>query len=414
MANRPLDSQVIAGFRPSGDGAHLVWEEDEDKESDDIRVVYMRLYPAIVPVVFTTSGSLTYQGKRTEKDKETVVVFDGDNKASAPYPEIYNVKLTRIGGFYDKTGAVIPGVEIKFNANKNLVEASHEGFGVVEVEYDVNYRLYKFKFDGPGCPIDPFDVVDPEYEPFDKAVLVAIDGAKEAIATYSPDIPKCETKELRVNLQPGAATPRIDLIIDPEYPPSLGPDIGVHSVINCGCRVRHIPKVPSTVKTNTGNIREVDEGIGTLYQEVNEMLLFSGSSSVNLSYQSHSKPLMLRHGRYRNKWGSRVIPNFRGAGESVFEVERPNETTKRNPRRRVVGNDEVVSVDDWGNTLEIFGVVEVTYKYSYRLFELEFSYNDTLDVFNQAYVTAFRQGTGDNPDEPADLRVDPPSMKGAT
>ncbi len=416
MANTVLTQQVTANFEPNGDGAQLLWEDDDEREDEeDIRLQYVRLYPTVVPVVFNTSGTLSYKGIRTEKKKESVVVFSGESEASVPYPNLYNVKLTRVGGFYDKTGAIVSDVVITFNANKNIVKSTHEGYGVVELEYDVDYRLYTFRFAGVGCPDDPSEETPEDFEPFDKSVLVAIDSAKDAIATHEPSMPNCEDKTGGVNRQPGAKSPRIDLIIDPDYPPSLNQDIGVSTVIVGGCRVRHIPDVSSTVTTNSGVVNEVNLiGEGKLFQEVHELLLFSGSSSVNTEYQAHRTPKLTRKGTFHNKWGTRVTPEFYGAGETVTEVDRPSERVKKNPRKRVVGVDEVVATDDWGNVLEIYGVVLAEYNYSYRLFELAFAYDDDANKFIGSNVNAFLDKPGDDPDQPAHLEIGPPTMKGNT
>ena len=408
-----LTSYVEVPFAPDGGtGASnlIIWETDEERESDDIRETWVRLYPIDVPVVVTTSGTLSSNGRHT-KSGEDYVIFSGSNAVASPYPNIYNVTVFLLGKFYDNDGNVIPGVTVSYDPNRQQIIASSEGYGIAKLVYTVDYVSYLYQFAGVGCPDSPLSPI-PEGKPFDDAILVGMDPAKAAVGTHNLESPECEKKSLIVNRQAGAKVPTIDLIIDPEYPIRLIAG-SCPNIICQGCRVRHIPAISSTVKVSSGTIEEIEPGVVN-YQEVNELVLFSGSSSVNITYQAHSKPNFVGHGTFRNKWGSSVSPEFRGAGERVTEVDRPSEHTRTNPRSRIVADDEVVAVDMWGNTIEVFGVLEASYVYSYRLFEVELGYNTETDEFETTFMTALRSGSADEIDEPATLVLTPVSMKGQT
>lgn len=412
MANI-LTSSIEVPFSPdggTGSANSIVWENDDDIAEDDIRKAWVRLYPTNVPIVESTSGILVASGRKV-RDGESYVVFNGSRRVSSPYPYIRNTRVTQIGQFYGADGEVILGVTIVYDPVRQEVVSSSVGYGIARLEYTVDYTSYLFTFDGIGCPDSPFDPI-PTGKPFKDSVLIGIDPTRLAIGTHNMDSPACETKSVIVNRQPGAKTPTIDLMIDPEYPVSLGGGL-CSSTLCQGCRIRHIPAIASTVKVNAGSISEINPGTVN-FAEVNELVLFSGSSSTNLGFQAHSKPAFVAHGTFRNKWGSSISPEFRGKGERAIEVDRPTEHTRKNSRPRTVSDDEVVCVDSWGNTIEVFGVVEATYVYSYRLFEVKLAYNSSAGAFETTFITALRSGDSGEIDEPATLAIQPNTMKGET
>ena len=409
-----LTTQLEVPFAPNaGGGYSILWEADPDIEPEDIRFHYARLYPHHVPIKVATTGTLRSRGTKVHK-VEDVVVFSGDKEQKLRYPEAYEVSIKKVGTFYSTTGAIIPGVIVTYDHIREQLISSHEGYGVVEVEYKAKYESFRLRFSGVGCPLDPY--ADLPEKPFKTSVLVALYPTKDATATYTPTLPICEQKSLKVNLQPGAETPRIDLEIDPEFPLRLGRETNASGDLYEGCRIRHIPDIESEVRSSTGTIRPMStlEVGRNLIQEVTELILFSGSSSVNIGYQSATTPRVLRKGTFRNKWGSTVIPEFRVSGQKVYDVERPSQFVKKNPKARIVGADEVVCTDVWGNTLEVFGVAEVSYTYTYRLFELQLGLDKDAGRFSRSFITALRYGSEQELNQPATLMIDPTSMQGVT
>ena len=439
---KSLQTSLTVPFGDSAGFKSIQWEIDKDREPPEFHQEYVRLYPQGVPVRFATSGTLLRLSAQTQTIEE-VVVFSGTNETALNYPEGAFISLQQFGLFYGMDGNPTT-TSYAFDKVRNLIESTKPGYGAVIVTYTVNYTLFLYTFGGGPCPgsiTDPYSgpttfppafTPTPPYSlpgtstpsttpeprsPFDHAVLVAIDPLRGATATQEMTPPECERQEFFVNKGQEANLPTCDLVIDPDFPERIRwletEDVNDSYPIWAGCRVRLIPATTNaTVRANwpDSTVKEISKNHT---QYVEQALSFSGSTSVNLDFQPKGSIGVIKRGTYRNKYGDSELVYFRGPGEKVTEVEWTGPNSYRNPRTRYVGADELVCVNSWGRALEIFGLVDVTYTYSYDLYDVSIPYDSKEEKFRKVFLTAINEDDPQNL-QPGELEIEPPSLKGTS
>ncbi len=414
-----LKTSLRVNFGEYEDKKKILWENDDERDSDEVNQKYVRLYPPDVAVRFATAGTLSGGTSRVD-DIEEIVIFSGNNEVQLRYPEAYNAKIDLLGNFYDSDGNVQTAT-FAFDATKNAIVSSKVGYAALRVSYKARYRGFLYTFLGGPCPglsslYAPPTAIS-NAAPFKEAVLVALDPSRGAVASLNMDPPDCEELKFFVNKGKAADIPRIDLMIDPKYPARLTDNIQVEGesisvdYLAAMCKVRLIPSVSSVevdVNHPDARIKREDEN---LEQDVAERVLFSGSSSANLGYQAKkgTSVAMTPRGIWRDKSGQAVSVDIRGPGERFMEVDYTPSGGYTNPRYRYVGEDELVVCDSWGKAIEAFGVVDVEYTYNYDLYRLDLPYADRQ--FRSVFVTALHERAPDQ-QEPATLFIEAPSLEG--
>jgi hypothetical protein len=420
MATKYLKTSLQVNFGDYEDKQNVLWEEDPEKEDPEINKKYVRLYPDNVPIRFATAGNLSYGSQKIAKQEE-IIVFSGNDEVNLRYPEAYNVTFDLIGKFYNESGVPI-AVTFQFDASRNMVTSSAKGYAAVRVKYRAKYTGFLYTFSGGPCPglqVGPYAPATPvpTVSPYKEGVLVALDPGREAVATLNMSPPNCKEQTFYVAKGAEAELPRIDLVIDPNYPARLTADIELSTgnisvpYLASMTKVRLIPSVTNvSVDVNNPEARIKLEEKG-LEQEVSERILFSGSSSANLQFQAKASVSITPRGVWRDKSGESVSVEVRGPGQKVTEVDRTPSGGYTNPRTRIVGPDELVVCDTYGKVLEAFGVVDVAYTYDYDLYRLDLPYNASDKKFRSVYVTALHERAPDR-QEPATLFIEAPSMEG--
>lgn len=417
-----LTTTVQVNFGEFEDKNRILWEEDQDKSPPDFDKRYVRLYPPGVPIRFATSGSLS-GGVTTQSLHEELLVFSGNADIQLKYPEAFSVSTNLIGKFYDKDGNAIP-VTFSFDASRNKIVASSPGYAAVQVTYKAKYDRFLFKYSGGPCPglsAGPYSpaVSTSTSKPYNESILVALDPTRDATASLQMSPPECDQQTFFVNKGIEAELPQLDLMIDPNYPVRLTDSVKTSSGVTSTpylasmTKLRLIPSVGSVVNVDVNHVDAsiVLEDTG-LTEDVDERLVFSGSSSVNLEFQSLSKVALTRVGVWRDKTGSSVLVDLRGPGDTVIEVDYlPNGKGYTNPRKRTVGPDEVVACDVFGKAIEVFGVAEASYTYKYDLYRLDLPFDAKTNQFGSVYVTAVYQKAPDDV-QPATLFIEAPSLEG--
>lgn len=448
MASRPITTTLTLPFGDA-DTARLVWETDPRREPPEFYQEYLRLYPINVPIYFTNSGNL---GKLSDQSEvmDDVLVFDGNDEASIHYPEVQVLAIKQYGKFYDLNGN--PTItSFSFDPIRNLISSSKAGYGAIEVQMRVNYTLFLFTFAGGPCP----GTLQPPYThptvsigsvawggysgtvgssfsasgitttattddaairtPFHEAVVVAIDNNRGATALTRLDPPECERQEFYVNKGTEAELPRVDIREDPQFPYSVRyletqkansthPMYGAAGLLV----IPSDSNIQVNVNLNDATLIKRPTKKGGYQKE--ESLLFSGSGSLNLEFQPAGSVSYKKQGNFLNKWGSSVSVDFRFYGDKVTEVDWVNESTYRNPRQREVNPDEIVAVNSWGRVIEVFGVVDVAYSYTFDYYEIRVPYQGGSYTMRDVYLSAFRVNNGQV--ESGTLYLEGPSLNG--
>jgi hypothetical protein len=177
------------------------------------------------------------------------------------------------------------------------------------------------------------------------------------------------------------------------------------AVPTAGCHVLCIPAVLPDYRFTSGGF--VSSEPATM-APVAEALSFSGTPSVSLRFQPAGDLAITPIGQFVNKYGHAFTPLIRKPGETVRVVDWKSETEPINPRDRVVGVDELVCTDQFGNSIAAYGLLNVDYSITATRNEFIFDYDDATGEFMTAWIIAL------NGDQNATLQLSGPVMKALT
>jgi len=399
-----LQSSVVVSFDDDKTGA-LRWEQDSERTTDEDHTLFLRLYPAHPDQILKTSGGLSKRGVDYKHVKETHV-FTGNREVGVGYVKGEHVIIQQVGTFYNKDGEAIT-VSFSFDAVRNVIRSSEEGYGLIKIRYDAPYQLYVFEFSGTPCKatysaLGSFMTTGG----YSESTIVAVNFADGATANITLSPPDCGEVEVFVQRAQEAALPSLKIELNKDYPPKVSSFSTSGDILSAWCKVRVIPNVSASVHISNGTLTR--DGTEDGNEQVEDVLTFSGSTSVNMHYQPSSRVDVRRVSGFWNKWGSSVSPSFAKPGDRVVDVDWLNEHTYKNPKPRIVGEDEIVAVGMGSKVIEVYGVVHASYSISFRGYKLEFDISNAAkieDGFKNAHVIAFK-GT-----QSAYLMVEPPTMK---
>jgi len=393
---------------------------------------YFRVHPAADELRFTTSsGTVSASVPTLQKRVFEIITFSGgDPWVLLKYPKPSGVRFELLGSLLAATPPYSAVITITYDSLRNIIRASAPCFGMVKVEYRAPYDLWLAHFEvrpllprpvplpnpqNPNSYPNPEDDQEPRGHPMlilarrsnpppdvDPDEIVASltltpgSGEKEGQVT--------EPKQWAIREGTGSLMPKLRLVIDPNSPVRLTTKPG-SAIPTAGCHVLCVPAVLPTYRFTSGNF--VSSEPATM-APVAEALSFSGTPSASLRFQPAGDIAIVPVGQFVNKWGTAFTPIIRKPGETVRVVDWKSETEPINPRDRVVGVDELVCADQFGNSIAAYGLVNVDYSITAIRNEFIFDYDDATGEFMTAWIIAL------NGDQNATLQLSGPVMKALT
>jgi hypothetical protein len=296
---------------------------------------------------------------------------------------------------------------------------------MVRLKYRAPYDLWLARFavrpitpkPPPPLPGNPSTYPDPEDDQPSNVDAMMILGKRSApppgtdpdeivcSLTLTPpgssdDTTKDETG-WSIRLGTDSLMPKLQLFVDPKNPVRL---ITKEGDLNptAGCKVICVPQVMPDFQLTAGQF--VANENATI-DAVGEVVTFSGSASASLRYQPAGTPAVVPVGQFVNRYGHAFTPIIAKPGETVRVVDWITETEPKNPRDRVVGVDELVCADPFGNAIPAYGIVKVDYGVTANTFDYLFDYDENTGEFKGAWVVAIFE------DQTFTLQLQPPVMK---
>lgn len=407
-------------------GGPLLVVSSRVPDADDY--LYYRAHGTQGHTMHSTSGSVSREQSNLRRFTSEFVVLQGSAIGRLQYPKAESVSMEIRGNLIGIDGQVVSNPGVYFDAAKNAV-ASKSGpvYGIIEVEYQAPYDLWRAKFGG-SCPStvsdDPVDVTngspDDDQEYVGRTpMLVYTTKEGEVKASLNLVPPPCKDSDpkkagIRFIMGDGAAPAHLQIEVDADHPPRYAQSIENHP-LGCKCRFRVYPATidsPHTVAVTAGKATRREVRSGRHFVKVKQILNFAGQSSLKLDYQVANSPAVkLVSSRFVDAWGRTFTPDVRLPGDTITAVEWLSQGRYRNPEDRTLEQDEVAVANAFGNALPCYGVLEIEYQASYDLWDLDFQYkvaDSGKHSFEPAYVIAKPSGE----DQGVHIRIDPPSSTG--
>lgn len=383
----------------------IIIERDDDLEPELLEQEYLRVH---VPtngtlVINKNTGTLSYNGIKTVEVID-YLLFNKNSETSIRHPNISALSFSKEGSYFDENGNVVT-TTLSYDPITGNIKSSRESvFGVVKVSYRAHYRSYLYTFSGGPCPLNP----DPEADsPFNVGVVFGFDLKNGTAESLTLQPPSCVIPSSPNSSKKDKPADEFVMEVESTGRPSF---TAVAGVLSATATFRIYPADNSIeVDSNLGSLTRINQSFTI---DVEEILQFTGESSAQLSYPPKQGVSITPIGDMIDGFGRNIfIPKFRTPGQDMFDVERPDKFSYRNPERRDVTSREIASVDAGRRALPAFGLVRAEYQTTYTQYNYVFHLNDNLDSdgrkqFDIAFITALRDSTSET------LRLDPPSLEG--
>ena len=403
-------------------------EEQLKIETDDrdpaLRIQYLRVFPSRTGTIFATTGTLTRSGY-AQHDIEETVSFNNSNEATLNYPGASQVSIDLLGSFYQEGSPTT--TNLSYDAATNRILSTKVGFGVAKVTYKAEYTLYRFVYDGIGCPYEedyrgvPGDpAVD---DPYEDSLVIVFEASEGDYANVNLTGPECSYTEMGGDRRDSRAG-KLILEIDKEGPAAItvyqrdgqpyGGDIAANALI------RLYPDVAAEIESTHGKLVLVSEG---KQAEQKETVNLTVSNGLSLKYPEASGIEFFKYPGFVDEWDRPLTENkfhFKHEGESVFDVNwvGPDGYTGF-PQERIVQPGEIVIVDNSSYVIKVTGIATATYTSTYRLYAYEFDIltdskarvTDILDA--DILATYHKPPTFVNRLQSGSMSLSGPSIKGA-
>ena len=384
-----LTSNITVDFSSKAAEASLKIETDDRNPS--LRTQYLRVFPARTGVIFATTGTLTRSGNDV-KDIEEVVAFNNNKEASLSYPNARRVSIDLLGSFYGTDGYPT-STHLAYDSVTNSITSTTAGFGVATLTYESDYTLYKFLYDGVGCPYEEDYSGAPNApaaeSPYEDSLIVVYVAAEGDFASINLEGPECNFKEGGGESIDSQAS-KLILEVDKEGPaaikiyPRQNGAISYSGDIAASATIRLYPDVPAIFDTTEGTLSPISSGHQA---DQVDMLNFAYSNGTSLKYPQASGVSFEQLTDFTDEW-DRPLSNhairFMIEGAEVLDVKwnGPDSYTGY-PSPRIVKSGEVVIVDSSSYVVKVSGVARATYVSTYR----KFAYDFTLVRGSDAKVT---------------------------
>lgn len=421
MAAKTSVTVDFQGYLDNGLGGGPLLELS-NKESDSDKKLYFRGHGTSGYTLKSTSGSISKTQTGKYKFTSEFLTFSGQTSKPLRYPQATAVTLSIQGFLVDVNGNVVSNPTVRYNAASNAAQVDEGAvYGIVLAEYSAPYDLWLATFGGT-CPTvtdsdaprnfvsfgtgstrsygSPDD--DEKYQGRTPMLVIAYKadsttGIISVDAELNMNPPPCEDTNgdnfaARSNDGSGANPSKPRLLEDPDYPAQLVYDTVLP--IAGKARLRAYPYGTYSTQIEGGRITDVSSG--AQYEEVVDVLNFSGSGSSKTSFQINGSPNVNVIGFFRDIWGRTFTPRIRLPGQEVRSVRWINQSTYTDPRLRTLEEDEIGIVDFSNVLMPCYGLLEATYNTSYRSYEVNFDYELNLSgihTLKDAFVVVTdRQG----------------------
>lgn len=391
------------------------------------RASYFLAFPSADAInLFPNAGTVTPQGKSKKKVFESLS-FSGSTelRVGLRYPRPTAVVVTVVGKLINARHGDTRTITVVYDSLLNVVKTNVPCIGIVKVEYFAPYQLFMATFQPAKVgQSDPMKDPESEVPPADEPMLVVakrktptIDqDADEIVASISLTPPNWDTEKSgndNTNTDPklkrkgsvidGTAVPapKLAMFVDDKNPVRL---LSSGTTLSAGCKIIVVPDVNAEFHTTSGKITPGDAyGMQGILEAVN----FSGSFSSTLKYQPQSPITVDVKGVFIDTYGNTFSPNIRKPGDTVVMVTWTGPGQFKDPKPRVVNEDEIVAADSFGNAIPCYGIINVGYSTTGRSNDFEFDYDETKREFLNAWVIA-QSGT-----QIATLQLTGPVLKNA-
>ncbi len=398
-----LTSTITVDFSSSAAEQSLLIEAD-DRAKYSLRTQYLRVYPERTGKVWESSGQLVKLGS-TVKEVEEILSFTNSKQIRLTYPKAYSVAISLLGKFHDVSGNITTTF-LSFNGSTNTIDSSKIGFGVIKVTYKARYTLYKFLYEGWGCPYEtdysgppspqsiynPFGANVKKYIPYEDAIIVVYEASSGDFATISLQAPKCEYELANISRNSGVG--RLVIEVDADGPAAITTytEAGMPStaVLEASALIRVYPDVEAKIEVTDGSLLTPQKGN---YRVIHESINFKGVNGRNVKYPPQGRMGIKEDSDIVDQWNRRVTVIFRQEGYTVKEVNWLNPSEyKGRPQNRIVQPGEIVATDIAGFVIKIAGLIKVTYTTTYRVypyaFDTEIGINGRIVKFKNATIIA--------------------------
>lgn len=389
------------------DGRFLLWEADKKDPPND-HSVFLRLFYKNEPdVIFSTTGTLTKSGRSKDTYKE-LIQFNGDSRVQFGKGNMLVTSIEKVGVYYGIDGEKV-SPSFTFDSSRGQLVASLQVYGVAIVEYETHYDEYLLTLEGAPCsvtydPINGMSVVGG----YKGSTIFAFTVANNDSASITISPKECNLGDFAVVSEDSKAVePSLVLEVDKNHPPRLSGFDNSNNTVKASCRIRVIPSIGASVSTSSGRLVPVKVSGDAQKENVLDAKTFSGSSSINLEYIPSSTPQITTQNQFLDTRGNPIVVSFLTAGDTVIEVDWITSNTYKNPRRRVVRENEVVAVTYGNKAIPVYGAIQARYAITYDLYELVFDPVDKLDPYKgwwDAHVVAVKG------DFTSHILVSPPTL----
>lgn len=354
--------------------------------------------------LINTSGFI-FLVSNLNKHYEELIGFTGERVKAFKYPDISNISIQPVGQIKDKNG-----LPVTVNRVKNSLIASKYCYGYVKVSYEAHCQLWQANFEGDCSELNPDENInldDVFLEDSYTPILISAIKNGEYLASLELN-GNCENNgqpsDGNANFNSGEKLPNIQLEIDPDDPPQLGS--GGYAAA-CSVRVYPGSLTPEFLVTS-GRIIENSES--AIQLQVRETIIFQGSSIVSTRYTPSSRVNAIIIGafprQFINKFGIYFSPNIILPGETIVIVEWIAAGHYRNPQPRKLNVNEIGVGNLFGNAIESFGIIDVTYNVTYKKTKFVFDYDSSIRRYKESFLVV-KEGK-----QTGNLKLNPPKMKG--
>lgn len=392
-----LTTSTTANFEVDGVAVSISLEEDANdkmppintrlptggsvfvENSRGVKMFVDARYFSGVQVVAVT-GEIAYNGTKVDKGKFQLLAFTPTSREQELPPGAFAITLEAVGRAYTINGALTTA-SFTYNAVTKKVRCNSSSFAFCTVKYDQAYYSYRYTFAG-ACPLKVEDSTDNDYKP---GVVYGIysRGSVATNASLNLSAPKCQYPGMGAYAYGNTANdkklPTLLVQQDPHGTPKLV-SVGEGFIAAQALFRVYVDDGFASVTPTTGFVWQAE---GYYTEEVSDTLIFNNTSSASLSKPASSGV------SFAVPWGSGRPPTLKGPGESIIDVTwDSNGLSYSNPVTRIVGPNEVVSVDAFGVATRASISATAYYTANFNRYGMGFGYSEADGQFMTSHVVA--------------------------
>jgi hypothetical protein len=391
-----LTSSLSVLFADDSNTAFGIVLERSNREPVAEDEVYFRVHGGDGYTLSCSSGTVSPADSGLSRFTSEFVYFENERFSDLTYPGAVGATHRIIGNPVDMVGnAVYP--DLYYDASKNAIASDISFYGVVLVEYQAPFDLWRARFSGVCPSIESYSAAtvvledggspddDLVYEGRDPMVVYARkDGIVRASLPLDP--PPCiideESNSFFYMYNEQVELPKLLIEVSSNYPMRLINDGRLRP--EAGCRIYVYPDEGDIlVNVSSGELGMRRTGQA---RRVKQLLTFSGTSTQNLIYPPQNTTISVKIiSPFIDRWGRSFLPEFKKWGDTIVSVERSGKRTIVSSGSRAIQRTEIAVADMFGNSIDCYGAVEVEYVTGFTSYE----YRMDFDFKSRSFVNAF-------------------------